>query len=129
MVDVAPGADDCWSWRGARTSSGYGNVYDGARTEKAHRIAYMITFGPVPSGLEVDHTCHNRSCVNPWHLRVVTHAANLRSSRPALASHCPRGHEYGAHRNRRGRRECLACRLIRERRRIRTAHPIAAKED
>ncbi|CAM5427589.1 MULTISPECIES: HNH endonuclease signature motif containing protein [Streptomyces] len=125
-VRVANTLHDCWSWLGACTPTGYGNVYDGARTEKAHRVAYMLTFGKIPNGYEIDHLCHRRGCVNPWHLRAIAHAENLRSSRPATATHCPHGHAYTGHRQRNGRRECHVCRKIRESRRVRHSHQGAA---
>lgn len=120
-VRVASTVEGCWPWLGARTPSGYGNVYDGVRTEKAHRVAYMLTFGPIPNGRELNHRCLVRDCVNPWHLESVTHTENLRASRPALATHCPRGHAYSAYRGSNGRRECVSCRKIRESRRVRRA--------
>lgn len=118
-VKTASTVNGCWLWLGARTPSGYGNVYDGVRTAKAHRVAYMLTFGPIPADRELDHVCHRRDCVNPWHLRPVTHAENLRASRPALATHCPRGHAYGPRRGSNGRRVCFDCQKIRESRRVR----------
>ena len=112
-VQLSSTPDGCWEWTGARTPAGYGNVFDGSRTEKAHRVAYMLTFGPIPADRELNHRCYVRHCVNPWHLEVVTHAENLQASRPALATHCPRGHAYGSRRGSHGRRECFDCRRIR----------------
>ncbi len=48
----------------------------------AHRTAYEIWVGPIPDGHEVDHTCHNKLCINPAHLEAVTHPENLRRRRP-----------------------------------------------
>lgn len=66
----------CWLWRGATNKSGYGNFWDGERNVSAHRFA----FGEVPEGLEIDHLCSVRNCVNPDHMEAVTHAENVRRS-------------------------------------------------
>jgi hypothetical protein len=71
---LTPGApDDCWEWRGNRNNRGYGKlgkIY-------AHRVAYELASGPIPSGLEVMHSCDNPPCCNPAHLSVGTHADNM----------------------------------------------------
>jgi hypothetical protein len=43
---------------------------------KAHAVAWAVANGPVPKGMEVDHTCHNRDCIAVEHLRLVTHKQN-----------------------------------------------------
>ncbi len=68
-VRYGPG---CWSWTGALNDSGYGVIWDGTRLVYAHRLAYELVRGPVPDGMQVDHLCLIRSCVNPGHLEVVT---------------------------------------------------------
>lgn len=64
----------------------------------AHRLAYVIRWGQVPAGLQLDHLCRVRSCVNPYHLEPVTSAVNTeRGDGPAVSNarktHCKRGHE------------------------------------
>ena len=87
----------CWIWKGATTGkSGYGAFYAGQRIT-AHRFAYETFIGPVPEGLDVDHLCRNRLCVNPDHLEPVTRRENVvRGVSPnaanAAKTHCIRGH-------------------------------------
>lgn len=66
---------DCWVWAGAQTN-GYGVFRINSRNMVAHRVSYMWGHGPIPKGYEVDHMCFNRSCVNPAHLRLLTHQEN-----------------------------------------------------
>lgn len=69
----------CWLWTGTLSMKGYGrfNVTD-RNNAAAHRFAYESFVGPIPDGLEIDHLCSVRRCVNPAHLEPVTHAENLR---------------------------------------------------
>lgn len=88
------GEGGCWVWTGA-TSRGYGNFTPNGRGSwtTAYRWSYEHHVGPVPEGLELDHLCRNRACVNPAHLEPVTHLENRQ--RAALAkTHCKNGHEF-----------------------------------
>lgn len=77
----------CWIWLLSKTLGGYGQVAVGAGTMGlAHRIYYEAKYGPVPAGLELDHLCGVRECVNPEHLEPVTHAENTRRGRGAKLS-------------------------------------------
>lgn len=119
----------CWLWLGRIKSNGYGTIGikkdDEWRTAHAHRISYEIFVGRIPDGLDLDHKCRQRCCINPDHLEPVTRSENLKRSpfmgrdRQRQKTHCPRGHPYSG-KNNRGERICHVCarestRLSRER--------------
>lgn len=70
----------CWVWRRATGSCEYGSLRDQEKgySRRAHILYFERRYGPVPDGLELDHLCRVRSCVNPEHLEPVTHAENMR---------------------------------------------------
>lgn len=63
----------CWIWAGPIDPQGYGRhgrFY-------AHRFAFELHAGrPIKEGLQIDHVCHERACINPAHLRAVTNKQN-----------------------------------------------------
>jgi hypothetical protein len=69
----------CHTWLLGKMGKGYGCEWDPGRQRmaQAHIRAWESTHGPVPSGLELDHLCGNRDCVNEAHLEPVTHAENV----------------------------------------------------
>jgi hypothetical protein len=87
----------CWEWRGARNPKGYGNIrvesYGPARS--VHRVAYTELVGPIAEGLEIDHLCRNRSCINPEHLEAVSRTVNVQRV-DQRKSVCKNGHEMTA---------------------------------
>jgi hypothetical protein len=70
----------CWLWLGRVTANGYARAWDPMRrtARYAHRILFERERGPIPVGLDLDHLCRIRSCVNPAHLEPVTRQKNLR---------------------------------------------------
>jgi hypothetical protein len=70
--------DDCWLWTGSLDLKGYGTVRRRGKTARAHRVAYQLWVGDIPNGLHVLHRCDLRSCCNPQHLWLGTHADNMR---------------------------------------------------
>jgi hypothetical protein len=126
--------DGCWLWTGARTKArdrdGYGAIRFDGRMQVAHRIAYELLVGPVSSGLDLDHRCRTRLCVNPDHLDPVTPYVNFaRGQSPAAMharkTHCHRGHLLSGDNLRMcndGRsRRCKQCKRDNERARRRRA--------
>src|SRR6266436_4873849 len=66
----------CWIWQGKISIYGYGRIKRGGREHAAHKYMYEHKYGPVPDGLELDHLCRQRPCMNPDHLEAVTPAVN-----------------------------------------------------
>lgn len=116
---------DCWLWTGYIKPNGYATFYPGGgrHVDKiyVHRFAYELTRGHIPDGLEIDHLCNVRHCVNPAHLDVVTRRVNL-ERRDAALLECRRGHAFTDENTYRApgnpsHRHCRACQLINRRKR------------
>ena len=114
---------DCLEWQAQRLPSGYGVFNKSGANRKlwkkvlAHRFAYELTFGKIPDGLTIDHLCRNVSCVNPYHLEVITMRENILrgnglSAIAARRETCVNGHPYTPENTYyyRGWRNCRICR-------------------
>ena len=108
----------CWPWLAGQYHNGYGRFWDGQRQVRAHRYAYELLVGPIPDGLQIDHLCRVRNCVNPDHLESVTARDNVlrgkgRCAINARKTHCKYGHEFSAentgHRSDGRARWCRTC--------------------
>lgn len=70
--------DGCWIWTGAKERHGYGHFRAQGKDIRAHRYAWELHYGqPFPAGMEAMHTCDNKGCVNPAHIRPGTHHENM----------------------------------------------------
>ena len=107
----------CWLWLGTCDRGGYARIEvrdpstkSGYRALSAHRACYEAFVGEIPDGLDIDHKCRVRCCVNPAHLEPVTTRENVlrgiragagvaigsgvAANRRLANNRCPQGHEY-----------------------------------
>jgi hypothetical protein len=126
--------ETCWPWTGLRSTQGYGRFFlyelNPNNAIPAHRVAFHLFVRPLQRDELVLHSCDNKWCVNPAHLRAGDHWDNARdaSERKRLwqfaVTSCPNGHPYDGDNLRmyQGRRYCAACKAAYLRRR-RTTSP------
>lgn len=107
----------CWLWIGPISQYGYGKIGKTSkfgRDMQAHRGVYETLVGPIPPGMEIDHKCNCRSCVNPGHLQPVTRQVNAKMIQSRDHKHCRKGHALTAENTYwdkgRGWRQCNTCR-------------------
>lgn len=107
----------CAEWTHYVERNGYARLWFDGKNVLAHRWMFERFRGPIAPGLQIDHLCRNRACVNPFHLEAVTPQVNvLRSDAPlyphnAFKLFCPAGHPYSEANTYRGSkgRCCLIC--------------------
>lgn len=96
-------SDGCWEWTRATTTHGYGKFSVATAVwDRAHRVAWKLTNGPIPDGMFVCHHCDNPLCVRPDHLFLGTHGDNMRDASTkgrmpgwnAARTHCKHGHAF-----------------------------------
>lgn len=117
--------EGCWLWQARVDRDGYGRIGNAM----AHRVAVELFSGPIPSGMQVDHVCRVKSCVNPAHLRIVTPLVNVMENSNGIGAlnakkvACPRcgtAFRFKANRS----RECRPCQRTADAR-WKKAHPAA----
>ena len=123
LAKIEKQPNGCWKWTACTRKDGYGQLSCGPASDGhilAHRASYELHKGPIPEGLDLDHLCRNRWCVNPDHLEAVTRQVNcLRGEHPSIQIHlsgrCQRGHEFNEENTYvyKGKRMCRVCRRIR----------------
>lgn len=68
--------ESCWIWMGVTNDSGYGLHSVNKVHVRAHRFSWETLVGLIPEGMQIDHQCRKRDCVNPSHLRLATNKQN-----------------------------------------------------
>jgi hypothetical protein len=115
------GPNGCWVWTASLTSTGYGQIEVDYQKVKAHRVAYKLLVGDIPTDKELDHLCQNPVCVNPEHLQPVSHRDNVIRgkgwAKDNLAkTNCPQGHPYDLINTKfyKNDRQCRTCKRARD---------------
>ena len=117
MIDLDTG---CILWTAVCNERGYGKVRYNRKTVRVHRLVWELKYGTIPDGLELDHLCKVRNCLNVDHLEAVTHAENIRrgdhsnkgGKHNKVKTHCKHGHPFDNENtliDMRGYRRCKAC--------------------
>lgn len=118
--------ESCWLWTGSTRPGGYGLWHFDGKSRGAHVVSLLLLGIEVPKGMNVDHICRVRNCVNPDHLRVVTPRENVVvygtgiTAVHARKTHCSRGHPLivenlcASRWIERGERMCKICRAERK---------------
>ena len=129
LAKVDASNSDCWNWTASTTTRGYPQFRLDGKVVKAYRTMYEYFVGPIPDGLDVNHICGNRLCMNYRHMELVSRTETLLRAgvpdmthkRYAAQTHCKRGHEYTEANTQWQKikgvwcRNCKTCRAVRAR--------------
>ena len=131
--------ETCWMWTAGTNRFGYGKFSARGKTVGAHRYAYILFNGSIPSGLLVCHKCDVPGCVNPEHLRLDNSSGNTRDmvskgrhgAHMKAGTHCRKGHEYAVvgtfvYNGKFPKRHCKECKRSAEKRRRGTPEKLEA---
>lgn len=120
QIKYPQGKDGCWVFQGAKNRKGYGHFSVNGKTQRAHRVSWLIHKGEIPTDLVIDHLCRNRACINPDHLRLVTNKENVLCGIGICAKNkakqlCQNGHPFKFYKN---QRYCQVCHQSAKRKRL-----------
>ena len=110
----------CWDWTACKDKDGYGSFSVNGKSIRSHKFSYELYNGEIPKGLQLDHLCRNRDCINPIHLEPVTAQENIKrglsgkiNNYNKQKTHCPQGHKYNIQNTyrdlSRNNRHCIIC--------------------
>jgi hypothetical protein len=130
IPEYRPDLGPCWLWKLSTDARDYGQMSVNGKMRKTHQLAYELVIGPVPPGLELDHLCRVRPCLNPLHLEAVPPLVNNLRGFGAAAlnsrkTHCPKGHPYdeeNTYWENGGKRHCRTCWSLRSAARSKRDH-------
>lgn len=109
----------CIESKRAITTNGYSRISINGKKVQAHRWAWELINGKIPTGLVIDHICSNRKCVSIDHLRAVTQQVNILAGLHSIdnRTHCRKGHTFEGNImvRKNGKRECAECNRVRSR--------------
>jgi hypothetical protein len=90
--------NSCWNWQGS-LSGGYSMYSVNRTTYHVHKFIFELFMHPVPKGMHLHHKCHNKACVNPWHLEVLSPREHVRKGNNPCGINmrkkfCAHGHPF-----------------------------------
>lgn len=89
-VDIKDNTNDCWNWTACTNNGEYGEFRLNNNKVRSHRMSYILTKGPIPEELQIQHLCNNSKCCNPNHIELGNQSKNMQ-----YRSECERYNNYG----------------------------------